>query len=107
MAKKVFSVITFVFTILMVIALALLTVEMIQEQNYLSSLPNTSGIDYLGMLFYPMFYCAAAVPGIATSAVCLKLSANKVMKIISGVMLVGFIGVFVVFGMAWIGLIKI
>ena len=102
MVKKIFSIITFVFSILVFIALASLTFDMIKEYNYLNSLPSTSGSDYLGFLFYRMFYCVTALPGIITSAICLKISNNKAIKIILVVLLGIFAIVFVIFGLAWL-----
>lgn len=104
MVKKVFSIITFVFSILVLVALAVLTFDMVKEYNYINSLPSTSGSYYLGFLFYRMFYCVTAFPGIVTSAISFKISSNKVMKIISNVLLIIFIIVFVVFSIAWLNL---
>ena len=72
--KRVFSVITFVFSIMVFVSLAMLSIDMAKEYNYINSLPNTSGVDYLGFLFYRVFYCVAALPGIVSSAVSFKLS---------------------------------
>ena len=104
MVKKIFSIITFVFSILIFVALAVLTFDMVKEYKYINSLPSTSGSDYLGFLFYRVFYCVTALPGIVSSAVSFKLSSNKVMKITSIVLLIIFVTVFVVFGMAWLNL---
>ena len=105
MVKKVFSIITFVFSIIVLVALAVLTFDMVKEYKYINSLPSTSGSDYLGFLFYRMFYCVTALPGIVCSAVSSKISSNKAMKIISIVLLTIFITIFVVFGIAWLNLI--
>ena len=104
MVKKVFSIITFVFSILVLVALAMLTFDMVKEYIYINSLPSTSGSDYLGFLFYRMFYSVTALPGIVSSAVSSKMSSNKAMKIISFVLLAVFIIIFVVFGIAWLNL---
>ena len=104
MVKKIFSIITFVFSILIFVALAMLTFDMVKEYKYINSLPSTSGSDYLGFLFYRMFYCVTALPGIVSSAVSSKISSNKAMKIISIVLLTIFITIFVVFGIAWLNL---
>ena len=104
MVKKVFSIITFVFSILVLVALAMLTFDMVKEYIYINSLPSTSGSDYLGFLFYRMFYCVTALLGIVSSAVSSKMSSNKAMKIISFVLLAVFIIIFVVFGIAWLNL---
>jgi hypothetical protein len=82
MVKKVFSIITFVISILVLVALAVLAYDMVKEYNYVNSLPNTSGIDYLGFLFFRVFFCIIALPGIVSSAVSFKLSSNKTVKII-------------------------
>ena len=105
MLKKVFSIISFVFSIFVFVALVALTFDMVKEYNYINSLTSTSGSDYLGFLFYRMFYCVTALPGIITSVICLKISSNKAMKIISFIFLTIFIVVFVVFGIAWLSLI--
>ncbi len=105
MVKKAFSIITFVFSILVLVALVVLTFDMAKEYKYINSLPSTSGSDYLGFLFYRMFYCVTALPGVASSAVSFKLSSNKAIKIISVVLLTIFIIIFVVFGIAWLGLV--
>ena len=103
MVKKIFAIISFVFSFLVLITLAVLTFDMVKEYNYINSLPSTSGIDYLIFLFYRMLYCVTALPGIVSSAVSFKLSANKVIKIISVVLLSIFIIIFIVFGIAWLG----
>ena len=105
MAKKVFSIISFSISVVTFSALVLLTYYMIKEFNYINSLPGTSGSDYLGFLFYRMFYCVTALPGIIFSSVCLKISSIKSLKIISMVLLAIFILVFVVFGIAWLNLL--
>ena len=46
MVKKAFSIISFVFSILVLTALAVLTFDMAKEYNYINSLPSTSGSDY-------------------------------------------------------------
>ena len=102
MVRKVFSVITFVISILTLVALAVLTFDMVKEYNYINSLQSTSGSDYLGFLFYRMFYCITTLPGIITSAICLKISDNKAMKIMSFVLLFIFLIVFVIFALAWL-----
>ena len=104
MVKKVFSIITFVFSILVLVALAMLTFDMVKEYIYINSLPSTSGSDYLGFLVYRMFCCVTALPGIVSSAVSSKISSNKAMKIISFVLLDVFIIIFVFFGIAWLNL---
>ena len=103
MVKKIFAIITFVFSFLILIALAVLTFDMVKEYNYINSLPSTSGTDYLVFLLYRMLCCVAALPGIVSSAVSFKLSSNKVIKIISLVLLIIFIITFIVFGIAWLG----
>lgn len=105
MLKKVFSIITFVASILVFLALGLLTVDMIKEYNYINSFQGVSGADYLGLLFYRMFYCVTALPGIITAIICLKLTTSKPLRIISGVLLILFVAVFAVFGIAWLRLL--
>ncbi len=105
MVKKVFAIISFAFSVLVLVALAVLTYDMIKEYSYINSLQSTSGSDYLGFLFYRMFYCVTALPGIISSAVSSKISVNKTMRSISIVLLTVFIIIFVVFGIAWLGLI--
>ena len=55
---------------------------------------------YLGILFYRMFYAITALPGIITSILSMKLSNQKVIKIISYNLFVIFSIVFIVFGLA-------
>ena len=104
MVKKVFSIITLFFSFLVLVALAVLTYDMVKEYNYINNLPSASGVDYLDFVFYRMFYCVTALPGIISSAVSSKISSNKAMKIISFVLLAVFIIIFVVFGIAWLNL---
>lgn len=103
--KKLFSIIAFCISILVLVALGILTSDMIKEYNYISSLPSTSGVDYLGFLIYPVLYCGVAVLGIITTAVCLKIATGKVLKIICGILLAIFLVVFVGSGIAWFGFI--
>lgn len=99
--RKNVSVIMFALSIIVIIGLIELTVDVIAEYNHISSLPNTSGIDYLGILIYPFLYCITALCGIITSAVCLKLSTDKTIKIISCVLLGIFLVVCCIFGVVW------
>ena len=105
LVKKVFSIITFAISIVAFSTLVLLTYDMIKEYNYINSLPSTSGSDYLGFLFYRMFFCVTALPGIISSSVCLKISSTKPLKAISIILLSIFIMVFIAFGIAWLNLL--
>ena len=102
MVKRIIFIITFIFSILVFVALIYLIFEMIRQYNYINSLPSASGFDYLGFLFCRMFCCITALPGVITSAICLKISYYKTIKILSCILLNVFIVVFVVFGIAWL-----
>ena len=102
MVRKVFTVISFVVSLLILIALVGLTVGVVEYYHHIRTSPNLSGIDYLGLLIYPVLYCFAAVPGLVSSVIAWRLAASKAVKIVSIVLLAIFAVVLIVFGVIWL-----
>lgn len=96
MVKKVFSSITFIISVLLFLAMGLLTLDMINHNN---SLQDIGDLDlFMRVLLYQASYFVISIPGIVSSAVCLKISKSKGIKIVSGVLLTIFFIVFLTFG---------
>ena len=102
MVRKVFAGITFAVSLLVLIALVCLTIGMVQYYHHIRTTPGLSGIDYLGLMIYPVLYCFAAVPGLVSSAISWRLASNKAVKIVSVVLLAIFAVVLIVFGAIWL-----
>ena len=102
MLRKVFVGLSLVVSLLILIALVCLTIGMVQYYQDIRTSPSTSGIDYLGLLIYPVLFCFAAVPGLISSAISWRLASNKAVKIVSVVLLAIFAVVLIVFGAIWL-----
>ena len=102
MLKKVFTGISFVVSLLALIALVFLTVSMVQYYHHIRTSPGLSGIDYLELLIYPVLYCFTAVPGLVSSVIGWRLATNRAVKIVSAVLLGIFVVVLIVFGAIWL-----
>ena len=102
MLKKVFTGISFLVSLLALIALVFLTVSLVQYYHHIRTSPGLSGIDYLGLMIYPVLYCLGAVPGLVSSVIAWRFTTNKAVKIVSAVLLGIFAVVLIVFGAIWL-----
>ena len=102
MVRKVFAGISLVVSLLVLIALVCLSIGMVEYYHDIRTSPNMSGIDYLGLLIYPVLYCFAAVPGLISSAISWRLASHKAVKIVSVVLMTLFLVVLLVFGAIWL-----
>ena len=85
--RKIFSVLTLIVSILMVVAMIMLTVYIIGYYYAVRSNPHASGIDYLGFLIYPVYFLPIALVGAVASGICIKTLTNKTVKTIAYLLL--------------------
>lgn len=95
MARKVFTVITLTLAILVLCILIVLAVAMVLDYKTITNTQGTSGIDYLHFLFYPVFFGALSLTGIAFSGICLMIAKNRTAKITACILTMIF--VFIIF----------
>ncbi len=99
--RKAFVIITFTLSVIFLALLVGCVAAGVDEYHYLQSTPNTSGIDYLTLAFTKGICCVLSFVGTFFSCISLYLSKNKVIKIMSLVLLGGFIVAFVACGIAF------
>ena len=99
MVKKVVTYISLGIVAVVLVAMGILAFDMLQLIKEINQSPADADGDTLTLLWYKGMLVIAAVPGIISSVICFKVTENKPIKIISGILLGLCIAVFVAAGM--------
>ena len=98
MVKKVVSYILLGAAVVVLASSVILAVDLIKYTR--QNLPSTDESVLMPLLWYKAMFILAAVPGLIVSIICSKITENKPVKIISGVLIGIFIVVLIAAGIA-------